>query len=139
MDRFLRFARDRHGLDLADDDYLGLHAWSIADIGLFWETFAAFNAIRFETAHSAALGATGMPGAEWFPGATVSYVEHVFRDRDPESTALVALAEGEELRELTWGELERAAAAFAAVLARSGVGPGDRVAAYLPNVPEAVI
>ncbi len=80
-----------------------------------------------------------MPGARWFEGAELNYAEHVFRDRDPDSLAVQHASELHELAELTWGELEARVAAAAAGLRDLGVGRGDRVVAYLPNGPEALI
>ncbi len=80
-----------------------------------------------------------MPGAEWFPGARLSYVENLFRQADPARPALVVAAEREAPRAVSWAELEREVAAAAAALAALGVAPGDRVAGYLPNRLEAVV
>jgi len=136
MARFLRFARERHGFE--GDGYLELHRWSIADLDRYWRAHAEFWHVEFATPATSALPSSAMPGTEWFPGAELAYAAHVFRDRDPNAVAIVALAEGDRIREVTWGELERTAAACAASLRSAGVGRGDRVAAYLPNVPETI-
>ncbi len=95
--------------------------------------------MRFSEAPQAVLGRREMPGAEWFPGARVNYAEHVFRDKDP---AALALQHASELRveggEWSWSQLREHTAQIAAGLRDLGVGEGDRVAAYLPNVPETV-
>ena len=80
-----------------------------------------------------------MPGAEWFPGTSLNYAEHIFRGKDPAKLAILHTAEGADLAEITWGELEQRVATFAAGLRSLGVERGDRVAAYLPNSPEAVV
>ena len=80
-----------------------------------------------------------MPGAEWFPGAQLNYAEHLFRGARPGETAIVHASESEPLRELTWDELADQVARCAAGLRRLGVERGDRVAAYMPNVPETVV
>ncbi len=80
-----------------------------------------------------------MPGAEWFPGTSLNYAEHIFRGKDPAKLAIQHAAEGADLAEITWGELEERVATFAAGLRSLGVERGDRVAAYLPNSPEAVV
>jgi acetoacetyl-CoA synthetase len=85
------------------------------------------------------LGAREMPGAEWFPGARLSYAEHVFRGRDGGKVAITAEGETRPRADWTWDELRAHTAAFAAGLRAAGVSEGDRVAAYLPNVPEAVV
>jgi len=84
------------------------------------------------------LGRREMPGADWFPGARLSYAEHVFRDREDDAVAIRHASELRPLGELTWGELRETTARIAAALRARGVGPGDRVCACLPNVPETV-
>jgi acetoacetyl-CoA synthetase len=79
-----------------------------------------------------------MPGAEWFAGARVNYAEHVFRGKDDAAVAIVHASELRGLSELSWGELRAQTACMAARLRALGVGPGDRVAAYMPNLPETV-
>ena len=81
-----------------------------------------------------------MPGAEWFPGATLNYAEHmVGRDEDLGNVAIVAHSQTREVRELTFGELREQVARARVGLKRLGVGPGDRVVAYLPNIPETAV
>ena len=79
-----------------------------------------------------------MPGAEWFPAARLSYAEHVFRGRNDGDVAIRHASELRPLGEWTWGELRAQAGAVAAALREAGVVAGDRVAAYLPNIPETV-
>src|SRR6476646_4149188 len=79
-----------------------------------------------------------MPGAAWFPRSQLSYAEHVFAGKDPSALAIQHASESRELDRLTWGELRSQTAAIASGLRALGVGPGDRVAAYMPNIPEAV-
>jgi acetoacetyl-CoA synthetase len=121
------------------DDYQALWRWSVSDLEAFWSSIVEFLDVRFAEPARAVLGSREMPGAEWFPGAQLNYAEHVFRGkRDSE----VALRHASELRspggEWTWGELGAQTAAVAAGLRELGVGPGDRVAAYMPNLPETV-
>ena len=80
-----------------------------------------------------------MPGAAWFPDVSLNYAEHVFRDRDDAEIAVRHRAEGGELGEISWGDLRRRVAAFAAGLRELGVERGDRVVAYVPNSPAALI
>jgi acetoacetyl-CoA synthetase len=79
-----------------------------------------------------------MPGAEWFPGARLNYAEHLFRGRDDGALAIQHAGELRELGQWTWGELREQTERIAAGLRRLGVGPGDRVVAYIPNIPEAI-
>ena len=89
--------------------------------------------------HGPVLGDREMPGAEWFPGTELSYAEQLFRAARPGETAIVHATESQPLAELTWDELADQVARCAAGLRRLGVGRGDRVAAYMPNVPETVV
>ena len=89
--------------------------------------------------YSKVLDSRTMPGANWFPGSSINYAEHIFRERDHGKTALILKTEQEETGRVSWGELQGKTAAFADSLRSMGVGRGDRVAAYLPNTAEAVI
>ena len=116
--------------------YAELWRWSVEDIERFWAAIWEF--FQVDGSYERVLGSRAMPGAEWFPGAEVSYAAHVFRGK-PDSR--VAIRHASELRPLgawTWGELRERTAAIAGGLRALGVERGDRVCAYLPNVPEAV-
>ena len=80
-----------------------------------------------------------MPGAEWFPNARLNFAEHVFRNATPQHPAVIARSEEGPVQHISWAELERSTAALAATLRGWGVGPGDRVASYMPNRPETLI
>jgi acetoacetyl-CoA synthetase len=128
--------RERRGLEL--DDYAALHAWSVGDLDGFWRSIWEFFAVAAEQPYDAVLGRREMPGAEWFPGARLSYAQHIFRDRRDEDVAIRHASESRALDAWTWGELRARTAAIAAGLRALGVVEGDRVAAYLPNLPETV-
>ena len=89
--------------------------------------------------YESVLGSREMPGAEWFPGAELNYAEQLFRGARPGETAIVHASESQPLAELSWDELADQVARCAAGLRRLGVERGDRVAAYMPNVPETVV
>jgi acetoacetyl-CoA synthetase len=118
------------------DDYGSLRRWSVDDLEGFWGSIWDFFGV--EGGYDRVLGSQAMPGAEWFPGAEVSYPGHLFRGKDADSVAIVHASELREQAELTWGELRTQVARIAAGLRELGVGRGDRVAAYIPNIPEAV-
>jgi acetoacetyl-CoA synthetase len=118
--------------------YDELWRWSVTEIDAFWASLWEWFEIRASRPYTRVLGQREMPGAEWFPGAELSYVEHVFRDREDDSVALVHASELRPLAELSWGELRRQTAAIRAGLADRGVGRGDRVVAYMPNIAETV-
>ena len=92
------------------------------------------------TPYERVLGSREMPGAEWFPGARLNFAEHMLgRDEDVGSVAVVAHSQSREPLELTFGDLREQVARARAGLQRLGVGPGDRVVAYLPNIPETLV
>jgi len=126
-----RFMRER-GFETYDE----LWRWSVEDLEGFWASIWDFFGV--EGGYERVLASAEMPGAEWFPGAQVNYAEHVFRGKDPDALAIVHASELREQAELTWGELRAQAARIAAGLRALGVERGDRVAAYMPNIPEAV-
>jgi acetoacetyl-CoA synthetase len=124
--------------DLHFDDYQQLWQWSVDDLEGFWSSIVEFFEVRFEKPGTRVLGDGAMPGAEWFPGSQISFAEHIFRGKQPDSVALRFASELRSLDSWTWGRLRAETAAIATALRGSGVGPGDRVAAYLPNIPETV-
>ncbi|MDP1850414.1 MAG: acetoacetate--CoA ligase [Solirubrobacteraceae bacterium] len=125
-----------HGVDV--ESYDDLWRWSVGDLEGFWSSIAEFFAVRFHEPPRAVLGRREMPGAQWFPGATVSYPEHIFRDRDDSGVAIRHASELRPRAETTWGELREQTARIQAGLRALGVGRGDRVAAYMPNIAETV-
>jgi acetoacetyl-CoA synthetase len=134
--RYQDWLADTRGLRLPSYDELW--RWSVTELEAFWQSIVEFCDVRFSTEPTSVLGRSQMPGAEWFPGARVSYPEHIFRDRRDEDVALFFASEVRALDSWTWGKLRAQAAAIASGLRALGVGPGDRVAAYLPNIPETV-
>ncbi|GAY11323.1 acetoacetate--CoA ligase [Pseudonocardia sp. N23] len=141
--RFARFLREERGADLPDDtDYAALHAWSVADVGAFWAAAADFFGVRFHDAPTAALGSDEMPGADWFPGATLNYAEHALTDgpgRSGTDEAIVFAREDGLERIVTHAELRGLVGRARAGLVRAGVGRGDRVAALAPNSVETLV
>ncbi|HWD86311.1 MAG TPA: acetoacetate--CoA ligase [Solirubrobacteraceae bacterium] len=124
------------------EDYEALWRWSVADLEGFWSSIVEFFDLRFSRQPERVLGRRQMPGAEWFPGGEISYAEHIFRGngggRDPNSLAIQHASELRGLDTWTWRKLRDETAAIAAGLQQRGVVPGDRVAAYMPNIPETV-
>jgi acetoacetyl-CoA synthetase len=118
--------------------YDELWRWSVSDLEGFWGAIWEFFDVQASAPYERVLGRREMPGAQWFPGARLSYAEHFFRGRDDDAIAIRHAAELRELSQWTWGELREQTARIATGLRRLGVGPGDRVAAYMPNVPETI-
>src|SRR4051812_27255126 len=122
------------------DDYEGLHRWSVEDLEGFWSAVAEFFEVSFRRAPERVLGRREMPGAEWFPGATLNYAEHaVGLPEDADEVAVLAYSQTRDRHELTWGQLREQVARARAGLQRLGVRRGDRVVAYLPNIPETLV
>jgi len=119
--------------------YASLWGWSTENIEEFWESIWEYFEVWSSTPYRAVLPERKMPGAKWFEGAQLNYAEQVFRNRYDGDVALIVAAEGEEDSGVTWGELKAETAALAAFLREEGVKPGDTVAGYLPNCPEAVV
>lgn len=137
MDQFRRDINQRHGLVLSS--YTDLHRWSVEQREAFWQAIVDFFDIRFHTQPDAVLreGAQ-MPSAEWFPGATLNFAEHLLRRRD-DAVAVIAVAENGQREQLTWAELAEHVAGFQASLQAAGVGLGDRVAACMPNTWQTLV
>jgi len=136
MRAYMRWLAEEHGVQTTTYDELW--RWSVADVETFWSTIAEYFGVRFGEPPRAVLGRREMPGAVWFAGATLSYPEHVFRDRADDDVAIRSASELRPLTEMTWGELRALTARIQAGLRALGVGRGDRVAAYVPNIPEAI-
>jgi acetoacetyl-CoA synthetase len=124
---------------LRHEDYPALWRWSVQEIEPFWRSIWDFFDIQADGSCEPVLGARHMPGAAWFPNARLNYAEHVFRNATDARPALVARREGAPVQEVSWAALRRDTAALAARLRALGVGPGDRVASYLPNRAETVV
>jgi len=119
--------------------YHELWQWSVGDLEAFWGSIWDFFEVKASSPPERVLGRRALPGAEWFPGARLNYAQHVFRDRPAGDVAVRHASELRPLRETTWDALRDATGRFAAALRASGIGPGDRVVAYLPNILEAVV
>jgi acetoacetyl-CoA synthetase len=136
--RFVTWLRDERGRDLAGYD--ALWRWSVDDLEGFWAAIWDFFGVRAHAPYERVLDAPRMPGARWFSGARLNYAEHLLgTDADTDAVAVVARSQTRGPRELTFGELREQVARARAGLQRLGVGPGDRVVAYLPNIPETLV
>ena len=141
--RYGDWLRETRGLVFADYD--ALWRWSVNDLRGFWGSIWEWFEIESPTPFSAVLVDEKMPGAQWFPGATVNYARQALRHVDAAHAAghpaIVFRDEamGRGLAALSWPELRRQVASLAAQLKRLGVQRGDRVCAWLPNRPETVV
>lgn len=136
---FQRWVEEDRGLSF--DGYDELWQWSVDDLGSFWGSFSEWIGVMWRDAPSAVLADRSMPGAVWFPGGTLNWAEHALAhaaDR-PDEIAVVARSQTRDETRLTWSELVDSVARCRAGLRRLGVGRGDRVCAYAPNIPETMI
>jgi acetoacetyl-CoA synthetase len=139
------FLRDTRGLEFADYD--SIWRWSVGDLDAFWASIWDYFDIQSPTPYRAVLADRRMPGAVWFPGAQVNYAQQVLRHADAahasgfEAIAFQdeAMLEAGQVGRVSWPELRAQVGALAAQLRRTGIGPGDRVVAYLANRPETVV
>ncbi|WP_031097925.1 AMP-binding protein, partial [Streptomyces sp. NRRL S-15] len=140
--RFQRWAAERHGAP-ADGGYAALQRWSVEELDTFWQAVADWFDVRFSTPYETVVGNRTMPGAQWFPGATLNYAEHALRTADDplraDAPALLYVDETHTQVSVSWSELRRQVGSLAAELRALGVRPGDRVSGYLPNIPQAVV
>ncbi|MDT5292758.1 MAG: acetoacetyl-CoA synthetase, partial [Mycobacterium sp.] len=136
--KFGQWVRRIRGVDVNGLDYAELHAWSVRDLEGFWSAAAEFLGVVFWDPPSAVLGSSKMPGAQWFPGATLNYAEHALTPgpgrEDGDVAVLFAREDGLE-QTITHAELRDRVGRARAGLVDAGVGLGDRVVALAPNCP----
>ena len=134
--RYMQWLRQQRGLRF--DTYAELWRWSVGDLEGFWSSICEFFEVRSHAPSRQVLSERRMPGARWFPGAELNYGEHALRRRD-DHVAAVFRSESGAAREVTYRELADQVAGVAAGLRSLGVRRGDRVAAYMPNIPETLV
>ena len=137
LTRFAALVRERHGVDVGD--YATLHRWSIEHRAAFWSMIWEYGGVIGEQGDGPILvDGDRMPGAKWFPDARLNFAENLLHRRD-DATAVFFRGEDRIRRSLSFRELHDAVSVLAQALRAAGVAKGDRVAGYLPNMPEAVI
>jgi acetoacetyl-CoA synthetase len=143
--RYQQWLQARRGLVF--DNYDALWRWSVRDLDAYWQTVWDFYDLQSPTPHTTVLAERRMPGARWFPGAQVNYAQQVLRHAEAADAAgLPAIVSHDENslgqhppRTMSWRQLRQQVASLALHLQAQGVRPGDRVVAYLPNIPEAMV
>jgi acetoacetyl-CoA synthetase len=133
---FMREIEDRHRVSIPD--YKTLYEYSLTRVDDFWRAMWDFGEIRGTMGERAVEGLERMPGAKFFPDATLNFAENMLRSRD-DRPAIIFNGEGQRRSSMTFRELSDRVAQFANALRREGIGQGDRVAAYVPNFPEAIV
>jgi len=143
MSRFMLWAAERSGRPFADYDELW--RWSVDELEDFWASVWEYFGVRASRSPERVLASRSMPGASWFEGSELNYAENMLQGlrstgaRDPAAVAVLHTSELRALDQLSWGELSAKVAAAAEGLRGLGVGRGDRVVAYMPNIPETLI
>ena len=137
LTHYINWLEDNYQLSFADYD--ALWQWSVENIDLFWTILWKYFDIKCDKNFTHALSDDPMPYSKWFEGAEVSYAEHIFSNSTTSHPAIIFKSEQQETIEISWAELAEKVAAFKNFLINKGVQKGDRVAAYLPNIPEATI
>lgn len=121
------------------DNYQALWTWSTNELATFWEHVWQYFGVKSHSPYQTVLKGDHMPGFTWFDGATLNYAEHIFLQKNETRPAILFKNERQETTRISWNELERQTAAIAHFFRRNGIRSGDRVAAYLPNSPHAVV
>jgi acetoacetyl-CoA synthetase len=136
--RYMSWLKEEKGLSF--EDYGELWEWSVTEIEGFWASIWEYFEVKASKPYERVLAEREMSGAGWFEGTELNYAEQVFRNAArPEEPAVLHQSEIRTLSEMSWRELRETVAALAAGLKELGVGRGDTVGAYMPNVPEALI
>ena len=134
---FCRWLERERGLSLRD--YTELWRWSVEDLESFWSALWDYFGVAASSAPERALGRRDMPGAQWFPGARLNYAENVLRREHEGGIALLHAGESRPLEALSWPDLGGQVRILATRLRALGVRPGDRVVAWMPNIPQTVV
>jgi acetoacetyl-CoA synthetase len=137
MRAYMRWLARKRNVQVADYD--ALYQWSVSDIEGFWHSLWQYFDIQAHTPFEQVLTSHAMPGARWFTGATLNYAEQAFRNATDSHPALLFKSERQPLTAISWAELVQQVAAIASTLRAMGVTQGDRVVAYMPNIPQSLV
>jgi len=137
MAKFTTWLAEQRGKRFAD--YASLWQWSVTDIEGFWQAMWDYFSVQSSASSDRVLAHSAMPGAHWFPGARLNYAQHVLRHERPGATALYYLTETTPLTAVGWEFFATQVRILATQLRNFGIRPGDRIAAYMPNIPQTMI
>lgn len=135
--RYMKWLKEHRNLQF--DDYHALWQWSVEELELFWKSIWEYFDIQAKQPYQTVLTSHEMPGAEWFPEATINYTEHIFKNRNVHKPAIIHATETKESSEVTWEQLYKDTAALQQTFKKLGVTKGDRVVAYVANIYESVV
>lgn len=135
LHKYMAWLKREKALDFSN--YQRLWEWSVDQPAEFWETVWQYFQIKSYTPYEKVMSDTPMPGTQWFTGATLNYAEHLCRNKQEDQTAIIFQSECHPVQRIKWAELKKHAGSLQAFLKAQGVQAGDRVVAYLPNIPEA--
>lgn len=134
---YMQWLKKHKGLEF--NHYNELWHWSVEELEMFWESIWEYFNVQSSAPYSKVLENNVMPGAKWFPGAKLNYVEHIMRQGGRGKTAIFHESEIRHLSEMSWDTFKAQVLILANELRKMGVQPGDRIAAYLPNIAETVV
>ncbi|MDX1943669.1 MAG: acetoacetate--CoA ligase [Saprospiraceae bacterium] len=137
LNHYIRWLQQQKALQF--EDYQALWAWSVEQPAAFWESVWQYFDIKTYTSYTKVLSDDPMPNARWFEGSTLNYAEHIFKHYNHHHSAFIFQSERHALIEISWADLKQQVAALSQYLRGLGVQPGDRVVAYLPNIPAATV
>ena len=137
LTHYMQWLEREKGLNFQTRDQLW--QWSVDHLEDFWASIWEYFHIKASKPYTAVLVERKMPGASWFPGAELNFAEHVFRNATSDHPALLFRSERHDMIEVSWDELKQKVGALAKALRDMGVQRGDRVVAYMPNIPETVV
>lgn len=137
MKRYMEWLKEKRGLDF--DAYGPLWEWSVTSIEEFWASIWEFFEVKASKPYTQVVSERKMPGARWFLGSELNLAERVFSFMSPSRPAIIFKRELQPLVEISWEELYQRVSSLAATMREMGVKRGDRIVAYMPNIPEAAV
>ena len=137
LTHYLSWLQQEKGLSFSG--YHELWQWSVDHLAEFWTSMLNYFAVAYDGKYTSVMDKPAMPGINWFPGIRLNYAEHIFRQQNSDYPAIIFKAENTSTREISWPQLAGQVASLQSFLQAQGIKEGDRVAAYLPNIPEAIM
>ena len=137
INQYIQWLHEHYGV--VCNDYDELWKWSVENVEEFWKSIARYFNVIWHQPYEQVVSNDGMPYTKWFEGGQLNYAEHIFRNASDDQTAILFQSEKHPLKSIQWKELKEKTAALQAFFLEQGVLPGDRIVAYLPNIPEATI